>query len=622
MCGITGFIGQGTKGDLLKMVGSLTHRGPDDQGVFFENGVAFGHTRLSILDLSPLGHQPMFSQDRNTVLVFNGEIYNFQELKTELSLDGHLFQGASDTEVILALYEKYREKSFEKMHGMFAIALYDKKNERLILARDRMGKKPLYWFFLNGTFAFASEIKSLLIHPAFKKDIDLFALNKYLLYEHVPTPQTIFKYAKKLEAGQYLVYEKGRIRKEKYWKPDFTESDISFEETLVSLDKEIDSSVKERMISDVPLGVFLSGGLDSSAIAYYAQKNSEQKIKTFSIGFDEKSFDESGYARQVADFLGTEHYEKKVSAQDLLDVIPELAQMTDEPLADASIIPTYLLSKFAKEQVTVALGGDGGDELFAGYPTFQADILRGYFPKFLISPAEKILRLLPVSHKNLGPVFQLLKFLEGAKEKDPLVRHQKWLGAFTDEERQELFAPEKWKFLEKGKADAYEDLKTYEEEASGASEGTKLLYSYERSYLMDHVMVKADRASMRASLETRAPLLDHKFVELANRLPFSFKLRGFTTKYILKKLMEKKIPKDIIYRKKKGFGIPVAAWLSGELREFCDNTLSRSAIQNAGFFNYSYVEKLKKEHFQKKRNYAKKLWTLLVFQLWYNAWAK
>ncbi|MCX6738916.1 MAG: asparagine synthetase B, partial [Candidatus Parcubacteria bacterium] len=251
MCGIAGFVGKGEKKDIEAMTRSLLRRGPDDQGIFFEKGVALGHTRLSILDLSPLGHQPMFSQDKTVGIVFNGEIYNFQKLKPQLSSDGYLFQGASDTEVILALYEKYGEKCFEKMHGMFALALYDKKNERLILARDRMGKKPLYWFFLNGTFAFASEMKSLLQHPIFKKDIDLFALNKYLLYEHIPTPQTIFKYAKKLEPGQYLVYEKGEIRKEKYWKPDFMESDISFEEALVSLDKGIDSSVKERMVSDV-----------------------------------------------------------------------------------------------------------------------------------------------------------------------------------------------------------------------------------------------------------------------------------------------------------------------------------------------------------------------------------
>jgi asparagine synthase (glutamine-hydrolysing) len=370
------------------------------------------------------------------------------------------------------------------------------------------------------------------------------------------------------------------------------------------------------MIADVPLGVFLSGGLDSSTIAYYAQKNSPQKIKTFSIGFEEKSFDESDFAREVSDFLGTDHHEKRVSAKDLLDIVPDLAQMIDEPLADASIIPTYLLSKFAKEHVTVALGGDGGDELFAGYPTFQADILWKYFPQFLISPVKHISGMLPVSHKNFGLDLKLAKFFDGAGEKDPLMRHQKWLGAFTDDERKKLMKEGKWE------ENIYDDLERYRNEAEQASEATKLLYSYERSYLMDHVMVKVDRAGMRASLETRAPFLDHEPVDFANSLPFSYKMRGFTTKYILKKLMEEKLPHHIIYRKKKGFGIPIAGWLAGELREFCDDTLSQSAIENAGFFNYAYVEKLKKAHFQKNRNHAKKLWTLLVFQLWYNAWVK
>jgi asparagine synthase (glutamine-hydrolysing) len=622
MCGITGFIGKGNREDLTAMTATLLHRGPDEQGVFFEKGVGLGHTRLSILDLTPTGRQPMSSKDRMGVVVFNGEIYNFQELKNDLLEKRYIFDGTSDTEVILAMYEEYGEKCFEKMSGMFAIALFDRFNGRLILARDRMGKKPLYYSLEKGNFAFASELKSLIRYPGFKKDIDIFAVNKYLAFEHVPTPGSIWRNAKKLEAGQYLVFEKGIIRKEKFWTPNFVENKISFSDALFLLDDKINTAVKERMIADVPLGVFLSGGLDSSTIAYHAQKNSSQKIKTFSIGFDEKSFDESGFAREVAKHLGTEHYEKKVTAKDLLAIVPELAAMIDEPLADASIIPTYLLSKFAKEHVTVALGGDGGDELFAGYPTFQADTLWRYFPEFLISPAEKIFSLLPVSHKNFGLDLKVRKFMDGADEYDSLIRHQKWLGAFSDTEREELFKKTKWKYLEEKHADVYDDIERYREEAENANDSTKLLYSYERTYLMDHVMVKVDRAGMFASLETRAPFLDHTLVDFANTLPFSYKLHGLTPKYILKKLMEDKLPKHIVHRKKKGFGIPVAKWLAEDLKDFCDGTLSKTAVQNAGFFNYAYVEKLKREHFEKKRNHAKKLWTLLVFQLWYNAWVK
>ncbi|MFA5830727.1 MAG: asparagine synthase (glutamine-hydrolyzing) [Candidatus Paceibacterota bacterium] len=619
MCGISGFIGKGEREDAEKMNAALLHRGPDEQGVFFESGVGLGHTRLSILDLSPTGCQPMFSKDHLLVTVFNGEIYNFSELKNELQEKKHVFVGSSDTEVILALYEEYGEKCFEKMEGMFAIALYDRSNKKLLLARDRMGKKPLYWFFSHGTLVFASELKALLKHPLFKKEIDLFALNKYLAYEHIPTPESIFKGVRKLEPGSYLVFENGKTRKETFWNPCFVSESISFRDAILRLDEEINNAVKRRMIADVPIGVFLSGGLDSSAIAYYAQNNSEEKIKTFSIGFSEKSFDESSYAREVAKFLGTEHHEKTVTAGDLLAVIPEMAALVDEPLADASIIPTFLLSKFAKEHVTVALGGDGGDELFAGYPTFQADIAASLFPKAFMFPAEKMLSLLPISHANFSFDFKAWKFLEGVRENDSFRRHMVWLGAFNGAERAELFSKDSFKKI--SGADVFDDLDRYRLESKNATLKNALLYAYERSYLMDQVMTKTDRASMFASLETRAPFLDRNIVDFVNPLPFSYKMHGFTTKYILKKLMEGKLPKHIIYRKKKGFGLPVAKWLAEDLHDFCNDTLSESAIKKAGFFKYDYIAKLKSEHFEKRNNHAKKLWTLLVFQLWYNQYA-
>lgn len=623
MCGITGFIGKGTKNDLQKMVDSIKHRGPDSQGVFFEGSVALGHTRLSILDLSLAGSQPMFDQDKNIGIIFNGEIYNFPELRKYLQGLGYKFRSTSDTEAIIYLYKEFGEKCFEKLNGMFAIAIYDFTKNRLILARDRMGKKPLYWCIFEDTLIFGSELKSLMGHPLFKKEIDLESLNKYLQYDYVPSPHTIFKNVYKLEPASYLVFEKGEIKKNIFWKMDFTERNISFKNAVVELGERINESTTRRLMSDVPLGVFLSGGLDSSAIAYYAQKNSKEKIKTFSIGFKEASFDESAYAREVAKHLDTEHHEKILSAKDSLDLIPGIADMIDEPVADASIIPTFLLSKFTRENVTVALGGDGGDELFAGYPTFQAGQLVDLYekiPKVLRKGLiEKIINKIPASDKNLSIGFKLKKFIDGLSgERSHL--HQRWLGSFSRSERGELFRKELWKNLEN--KNEFEDLDKYISEVSAGDYRNKILYLYMRTYMMDQVLVKVDRASMVNSLEVRAPFLDTSVVEFANSLPYSYKYKNFETKYILKKLMEGKLPKSIIYRSKKGFGIPLGKWLREDLKDFCNSVLSKENNQKIGLFNYKYIDKLKSEHFSGQKDNRKLLWNLIVFFLWYEKWMK
>ncbi|HRY62336.1 MAG TPA: asparagine synthase (glutamine-hydrolyzing) [Candidatus Paceibacterota bacterium] len=621
MCGITGFIGKGTKSDLVKMVAAIEHRGPDAQGHFWSEGVALGHTRLSIIDLSETGAQPMFDNNKEIGVVFNGEIYNFPELRKELEVLGYVFRGTSDTEAIIYLYKEYGEKCFERMNGMFAIAIYDFKNKKLILARDRMGKKPLYWALFEKTLIFGSELKSLIPHPLFKKELDLNSVNKYLQYDYVPSPHSIFKNVYKLEPASCLVFENGKINKNIFWGADLTPKDISLNEALEELDSNINSSVISRLVADVPLGIFLSGGLDSSAIAYYAQKNSKDKIKTFSIGFREDSFDESKYARQVAEYLGTDHYEKILSAKDSLSMIPKIADILDEPVADASIIPTYLLSKFTKEKVTVALGGDGGDELFAGYPTFQADSLVGLYegiPEIVRKEMiEKIIKSIPASEKNFSLGFKLKKFISGLGVNKKYL-HQTWLGSFGREDRGQLFKERVWKNL--SSENEFEDIDRYLDEVKDGDHRNKTLYLYMRTYLMDQVLVKVDRASMSSAMEVRAPFLDISIVEFANSLPYRYKYRNFQTKYILKKLMTGKLPKNIIHRSKKGFGIPLGKWLKEDLKDFCNKTLSRENSDKFGLFNYEYINKIKNEHFSGRKDNRKLLWNLMVLFLWREKW--
>src|SRR3989344_4946680 len=606
MCGIAGFVGVGREEDISRMTNTLLHRGPDDQGTYVGHKIGLGHTRLSILDLSLSGHQPMWNDRKDIAIIFNGEIYNFKELKKEFSLDKkYHFQSETDTEVILHLYEELREKCFEKLDGMFAIAIYDVREGKLLLARDRLGEKPLYWGIFEDTLVFGSELHTLLEHPLVNRELNLEALSQYLVREYVPTPLSIYKGIYKLEPAHYLIYENSEILKKSFWSIREMKNSISFEEALNNFDKILEKSVSDRLVADVPVGIFLSGGIDSSTIAYYAQKLSNNKIKTFSIGFDEESFDESIYAKQVSEFLSTEHYHRKVSAKDSLELISDVSSISGEPFADPSIIPTLLLSKFTREKVTVALGGDGGDELFAGYPTFQADKLVSlyeYLPLFIRNNLiEPIINALPASDKNFSISFQLQKFIEGAKF-PPLERHGRWLQSFS---------PEEIKILLNGTSH-------YSYRESKVASPQDILNSYLSSYLTDDLLVKVDRASMHYALEVRAPFLGKEAVEFLTTLPYEYKLHGFTTKYLLKELMKDKLPKNIVYRKKKGFGIPVSEWLKYEMKPLLLETLSPAKLKEQGIFNAGYVEKIIGEHLSGAKNNRKKLWTLLMFQLWYD----
>jgi len=619
MCGIAGFAGNGDRTTLEKMAGTLARRGPDDHGVYHDGHVGLTNTRLSVIDLSPLGHQPMENDSGDVIVVFNGEIYNFKELRAELEKTGrYRFRSHSDTEVLLHLYEEYGEDSFKQLRGMFAIALYDRRRAKLLLVRDHLGKKPLYWGIFQGTLVFGSELKALMCHPLWRGHLDRQALNLYLVFESVPTPWSMFEGVRKVPPASFLVFKNGAVDKiVEFWRPTpQAQTEIDFESAKTRLDTALTRSVGARLVADVPVGVFLSGGLDSSTVAYYAKL--QGPVNTFSIGFDEASFDETKEATAVARFLGTDHASEVFSVRKCAQTIPEVADYLDEPNADPSILPTYLLSAFTRKTVTVALGGDGADELFAGYPTFRAESFHRFYsmiPKILRTAIiEPLIRRMPASHSYMSLDFRLKKFLDGSDSPDRY-RHQHWMGAFRDDERAAVLTDE---YLVESPS-PYAPIDTYWE-TPGGDFSRRLLFTYLRTYLMDQVMTKVDRASMANSLEARSPFLDVGVVDLALGLPYEFKYRKFTDKRILRSLMRGKLPPSVTERKKKGFGVPLGRWLQRELKPLCEELLSASNIGRSRIFNYAYVERLKQQHFSSSHDHRKKLWTLMVFMLWHERW--
>ena len=621
MCGITGFIGDGSRETLERMTSTLVHRGPDDEGYFFQSGrVGLGFRRLAIIDLET-GNQPVFNEDRSIAVLLNGEIYNFKSLRAELE-KRHTFRTSGDTEVIPHLYEEVGERVFEKLNGMFAIAIWDGRAGKLILARDRFGKKPLYYALLGSALVFASEPKAILTYPGMRRELDFDACAAYLTHEYVPSPRSIYRGISKLEPGSFLVWENGRMRRESYYHITFGDGGAPMreEEGIGELDRLLTDAVEARLVSDVPLGVFLSGGLDSSTVAYYAQRSAGERVKTFSIGFTDPAFDESAHARAVAAHLGTDHHEEILDADQFRDLIPEIFSKLDEPLADPAIIPNFLLSRFSRKTVTVALGGDGGDEIFMGYPTFQAHRLANALEKLPAAIREGIIEpvvnRLPVSLGHWSFDYRLKRFLAGLGF-PPGHRDLVWIGAFRPDELSVLLTP-----------DAYAQVRdagfTLEDRYLADVQNRPLLersaYLYQKTYLPDDILALKDRASMFVSLELRAPLLDYRVVDFANHLPIRMKLRRFTSKYLLKKLMAPRLPPETVWRKKKGFGVPVARWLSGSGRELVLDTLSPGSLRDTGLFNVAAVERLVREHFEKRADHRKQLWALLVFMWWREQW--
>ncbi len=626
MCGIVGIINldrtqPADEQTARAMAAAIVHRGPDDEGFYFKQNVALGMRRLSIIDLAT-GHQPISNEDGSVWVVFNGEIYNFQELREQSIARGHSFSTHSDTEVIVHLYEDYGDDLASHLNGMFAFALWDEKRERLLIARDRMGEKPLYFTHIaNKAFIFASELKSLIIHPLVERRVNLLALRKYLQYEFVPSPHTMIAGAHKLPPAHRLIFEKGKWRAERYWQLSYEGERLKIGENEAAEEthRRLREAVRMRLISDVPLGVLLSGGIDSSSIAELACEAAQGRVKTFSIAFEEKSFDESSYARLVADYLGTEHYEQRFTEREMLEIVPEIPRLLDEPLGDGSLIPTYLLSRFTRRQVTVALGGDGGDELFAGYPTYAAHRLADYYralPQFvrkrLIEPA---VARLPVSTDNLSFDFRAKRFVRGSALPAG-TRHTVWMGSYDADQQRSLLTPEVLNLCPDERV--FDEVRIYDRlNGSGKIDIVEQMMTLDAThYLSECVLFKVDRASMAASLETRAPFLDHTLIEFLMRLPVDLKLRGLTGKYLLKRAMRDRVPREIIKRPKKGFGMPVAKWVKGELRPLVRDTFSPERLKRRGLFNPQYVQKLLDEHERGAADHRKLIWTLLMFELW------
>ncbi len=625
MCGIAGFISDKPHRDnnriLRDMLHSISHRGPDDDGIYIHKNTAMGMTRLSIVDVKG-GKQPLTNEDCTIKVFLNGEIYNFLELRKKLEKRRHRFKTQSDTEVIAHLYEEKKDQLFDNLTGMFALAIWDENEQMLILARDRMGEKPLYYTESEGTFVFGSELKAIIRHPSVKKELDLNSLNRFLTFEYVPSPFSILKNIHKLEPGHYLIYKDQKLKKAIYWDIKFdSELALTEDNAVYILDKLIDQSIKGQLIADVPLGIFLSGGIDSSTVAYYATKNSNKKLKSFSIGFEDESFDESRYSLLVARYLDLDHYQYRYKEKELLDTIPLITQSVDEPFADASILPTYLLSRYTRKKVTVTLGGDGGDELFTGYPTFQAHRIAELYnliPKrintHLVLP---IIQKLPVSYDNYSLDFLAKRFFTHAYS-EMLTRNQLWLGAFAASEiRNGLLRPE---ILAQLNSEDPIDESIRINRMRRFPIWENLIYQYQKTYLTDDILFKVDRASMLNSLEVRSPFLDHHLVSFINYLPVNFKLRGLTTKYLLKKLMKNRLPKEILHRKKHGFSIPLSKWLNTTLKNMLLDILSEKKLKRDGIFNEKYISQLINEHLGMKKDNRKLLWTILMFENWKKNW--
>ena len=601
----------------------MIHRGPDAEGLLVSTGVALGMRRLAIIDLIT-GEQPAFNEDHSVAVVLNGEIYNYRELRADLESRGHSFRSASDTEVLPHLYEEYGKNMVQHLNGMFAFALWDGPQQRLFIARDRFGEKPLYWGVFGNQLLFASEPKVLLAHPEVRPALNLNALRQYLSFDYIPAPLSIYEGINKLPAAHTLTLESGQTAVEPYWCLSYqTKQPVPDErEAAKRLEELLAESVKMRLVSDVPLGVLLSGGVDSSAVAAFAVRASSEPVKTFSISFAESSFDESSYARSVAKYLGTDHHEERLSSNLAANLIGEIGSWMDEPFSDSSLVPTYLLSRFTRRHVTVALGGDGGDELFAGYQMYRghhwAEIyakVPGLLKRGLIEP---LVHLLPVKTKNLSLDYKALRFVTGAKY-DLVTRHHVWFGSFTPEQQQQLLTAEA---LAASEGDIYRDARRMLSECDAETVIERMQNLDTQLYLAEDILTKVDRASMAVSLEVRAPFLDPNVAEFAASLPANYKLRGGKSKYILKRAVADLLPSFVTRRSKKGFGVPVAEWLKGKLKPLARDLLSPERVRRAGVFNPEYVTRLQDEHERGVANHRKLLWTLLMFELWHESFVE
>ena len=611
MCGVTGKIffdkNREVSFDELKgMTDIMQHRGPDDEGFFIDENVGLGFRRLSIIDLK-LGHQPLSDNSERYWITFNGEIYNFQELRVLLNKKGYLFKTNSDTEVIVNLYAEYKEKCLDHLRGMFAFVIWDKKEKQLFGARDRFGIKPFYYYIDNEKFVWASEIKSILASKSISKDISLQSLDYYFAYGYTPRNNSIYSQIKKLKPGHFFLVKtlkKNKLVIKPYWKisfePDYSKTEEFWKEALYD---SLNESVKMRMISDVPLGTFLSGGIDSSIVTSLMSLNSNKPIKTFSIGFKEKKYNELQYARLLADKYKTEHHEFIVE-QESIELLPKLVSAYDEPFADASAIPTYHVSKFTRNHVTVALSGDGGDELFAGYSSYDKMMMlnrKKHYPKSLFALANK---MIPDHMFGKGMTYYL------SKDKD-------YIGAYIclwkNYERRKFYLPEINQEIENNYS---EKIKSSMLGSMSGDFISKIQQLDLQTYLVDDILTKVDRASMMNSLEVRVPLLDHKFAELSFKIPSNLKMKGNIKKYILKEAFKNILPEGIISHQKQGFAIPLDMWFKNDLKDYSYDVLLNSKFLH-NILEKNQIENMLDNHQKGMRNYGAKIWSLLFLNEWF-----
>jgi asparagine synthase (glutamine-hydrolysing) len=627
MCGIAGkiYLGKGEidKLDLQKMSNAIEHRGPDDEGMYISSNHKLGlvSRRLAVLDLSAKGHQPMVYK-KNLVISFNGEIYNFQEEREKLRRLGYKFSSNSDTEVILALYDKYGISFLSHMRGMFALAIYDRNNHTLLLARDRLGKKPLKYFYKNGCFCFASELKSILTQKEVHRKPDWLAVHNFMTYGYVPAPQTGFEDIQKLPPAHYLLLDlgSGELTQERYWKLDFNhKQNYSEGEWCQRILEGIEESVKLRMVSDVPIGAFLSGGVDSSTVVAFMARNSSRPVKTFTIGFKEDKYNESQEAKRIASMYNTDHTELFVEPESV-EILPQLVYQYEEPYADSSAVVTYLVSKLARQSVTVVLNGDGGDENFAGYPRYvrlDRDVKWDRYKNDILPWALPLSKSLTTPF-NINLFEKAYKFLN--KSKLPLAsRFVTYNYFFSNEDKFSLYS-EKFKSLI-GSSDSYEYYINQFEQSEAADPRDRALYSDLTAYLPECLLAKVDIASMKVSLEGRSPLVDHKFVEMVAQIPFDLKVKKGETKYILKKAAEKILPKENIYRPKMGFSIPLSDWFKGDLNKYARGKILNSNLSKLGVFDNEEIKRMISLH-GKNNDFGSKLWALLTLNLWFDTFFK
>ncbi|HET7417787.1 MAG TPA: asparagine synthase (glutamine-hydrolyzing) [Solirubrobacterales bacterium] len=620
MCGICGVVaGERERGPdreaVARMSGRLVHRGPDDDGLFAEGPVALAARRLSIIDLAH-GHQPIENEDGSAVVVQNGEIYNYRELKRELEGRGHRFATDCDTEVLVHLWEEEGERFVERLRGMFAIALWDKRRQRLLLARDRFGIKPLYYSHEGGSLSFASELKSMLEQPGFSREIDPQAIGAYLAFNSIPAPLTIFKAARKLPPGHLLAWEGGELELRRFARPGpppdgelrhGTEAELAAE-----LREVLDGSVRAHLVADVPVGVLLSGGVDSGGLAALASRHVDEPLRTFSIGFEEQGFDELSRARLVAERYGTDHHEL-VLRPDAVELLPKLVESFDEPFGDSSALPTYLVSELAVSEVKVALSGEGGDELFGGYYTYVADLLARRVGR-LAALARPLAEALPSRTDRVGFDYKAKRFARAAAL-PPLERHHGWKEIFSAESRAELAG---------ASVAGWDPLDLYRSryaETAGAEPLARMQDVDLGIYLADDLLVKTDRLSMAHSLELRVPFLDQEVAEFAFSLPRKMKVRGFAKKRLLRSALEPLLPREVTHGRKQGFSIPIAGWLRGPLEPFAREVLAPSAVARQGLLDPAAVTPILDRHCAGQEDLSRQIWGLMALTLWFDRYA-